>query len=157
MHTVPRIIATRESGLCISKSRNAQEPRLPVAASRLHDSRNCRSRGRLGATGNKLSGTYKISAGPCLGDKGDVTFTRQAGVPTPTPTATPTPTTSPASCAGDCSDLGQVTVEEIVRLASIALGDADLSACPDGIPSGRPVDVVLILQAVNNALKGCPP
>jgi hypothetical protein len=39
---------------------------------------------------------------------------------------------------------------------NIALGNAAPSACPQGIPSGRQVTVTLIVQAVNNALKGCP-
>jgi hypothetical protein len=38
---------------------------------------------------------------------------------------------------------------------NIALGNADATACPNGIPSGAQVDVALILTAVNNALRGC--
>ena len=112
----------------------------------------------LAASGNTLSGPYTISKGACAGQKfskGTVTFTRTAGAPTPTPTATPTPT--PPPCAGDCSGLGQVTVPDLITLARIVLGEAHASACPDGIPSGSQVDVVLITQAVNNTLKGCPP
>ena len=78
-------------------------------------------------------------------------------VPSNTPTATPTSTPLPPSCAGDCSGLGQVTVPDLITLARIVLGEADASACPAGIPSGGHVDVVLITQAVNNAVKGCPP
>ena len=40
-------------------------------------------------------------------------------------------------------------------MANIALGNADATACPNGIPSGAQVDVALILTAVNNALNGC--
>jgi hypothetical protein len=38
---------------------------------------------------------------------------------------------------------------------NIALGNADATACPTGIPSGAQVDVALILTGVNNALNGC--
>jgi hypothetical protein len=77
---------------------------------------------------------------------------------TPQPTLTPTPTGTPTTlptCAGDCNDDGTVTVDEILTLVNIALGNADATACPNGIPSGAQVDVALILTAVNNALHGC--
>ncbi|MFI5398904.1 MAG: hypothetical protein ACHQ9S_25520 [Candidatus Binatia bacterium] len=58
-------------------------------------------------------------------------------------------------CIGDCNGDGHVTVDEILTMVNIALGNAQPSACPDGIPSGGQVNVALILQAVNNALNGC--
>jgi hypothetical protein len=62
----------------------------------------------------------------------------------------------PMACAGDCDATGGVTVDEIVTLVSIALGEAQPSACPHGIPNGTEVDIALIIQAVNNALnEGC--
>ena len=57
-------------------------------------------------------------------------------------------------CAGDCNGDGEVTVNEIITLVNIALGNAGASACPDGIPSGGSVNIALIIQAVNNALSG---
>ena len=66
---------------------------------------------------------------------------------------TVTPTAAP--CVGDCNDDGIVTVDEILTLVNIALGNADATACPNGIPNGAQVDVALILTAVNNALNGC--
>jgi predicted outer membrane repeat protein len=72
---------------------------------------------------------------------------------TPTETAVPTPTVVP--CVGDCNGDGTVPVNEILTLVNIALGNADATACPNGIPSGAQVDVALILTAVNNALNGC--
>jgi hypothetical protein len=48
-----------------------------------------------------------------------------------------------------------VAVDDILVLVNIALGNAEASVCPYGIPSGRQVDVALIIQAVNNALNGC--
>jgi hypothetical protein len=63
---------------------------------------------------------------------------------------------APTHCAGDCDDNGQVTVDELITLVSIALGNAQPSACPHGVPSGgAQVDIALIIQAVNNALGGC--
>jgi len=59
-------------------------------------------------------------------------------------------------CVGDCNGDGQVTVNEILTMVNIALGNADATACPNGIPSGAQVDVALILTAVNHALNGCP-
>jgi DNA-binding beta-propeller fold protein YncE len=58
-------------------------------------------------------------------------------------------------CAGDCNGDGQVTVDEILTLVTIALGNAETSACPSGVPSRAKVNVALITQAVNDALSGC--
>jgi hypothetical protein len=61
----------------------------------------------------------------------------------------------PIACVGDCNNDGTVTVDEILTMVNIALGNADVTACPNGIPSGAQVDVALILTAVNNGLNGC--
>ena len=61
----------------------------------------------------------------------------------------------PQACTGDCDGTGTVAVNDLITLASIALGNANVSACPHGIPSGTAVDISLIIQAVNNALSGC--
>lgn len=74
---------------------------------------------------------------------------------TSTPSETPTPTLPRNVCVGDCDGNGQVTVDELLTLVNIALGNAPPSACPHGVPSGASVDVALIIQAVNNALNGC--
>jgi len=58
-------------------------------------------------------------------------------------------------CIGDCHGDGQVTIDGLLTLVDIALGRAQLSACPHGIPSGALVNIVVILQAVSNALNGC--
>jgi len=57
-------------------------------------------------------------------------------------------------CAGDCDGTGSVTVDEIITLVNIALGNAQASACQHGVPSGAEVNVALIIQAVNAALSG---
>jgi hypothetical protein len=67
----------------------------------------------------------------------------------------PTPTPTQIGCVGDCDGSGSVTVNKIIVLVNIALGSAQPSACPDGIPSGSEVNVALIIQAVNHALNGC--
>jgi hypothetical protein len=74
---------------------------------------------------------------------------------TPTHTLVPTATPPPPSCTGDCDGSGEVTVNEIITLVNIGLGNAQPSACPHGVPSGTEVDIALIIQAVNNALNGC--
>jgi photosystem II stability/assembly factor-like uncharacterized protein len=58
-------------------------------------------------------------------------------------------------CIGDCAGDGQVTIDEVLTLVNIALGNAQVSACPHSIPSGAAVNVALIIQAVDNALNGC--
>jgi hypothetical protein len=59
------------------------------------------------------------------------------------------------ACVGDCDGTGSVTVDEIITLVNIALGNAAASACPHGVASGADVTVALIIQAVNVALNGC--
>lgn len=62
---------------------------------------------------------------------------------------------SAQSCIGDCDGTGEVTVNELLILVNIALGNAQTSACPHGVLSSAEVDISLIIQAVNNALLGC--
>jgi hypothetical protein len=80
-------------------------------------------------------------------------------VDAPTPTATPsppTPTPTLAVCFGDCSRNTQVTVDEILTMVNIALGNVDVSACmPGDVNHDGQITVDEILTAVNNALNGC--
>ena len=62
----------------------------------------------------------------------------------------------PISCADDCNGDQHLTVDELLTLVNIALGNAQASACPHRIPSGGAVDIALIIQAVNDALTACP-
>jgi hypothetical protein len=74
---------------------------------------------------------------------------------TPTPTVLPTPTATPKPCAGDCNGDGQVTIDEILTLVSIALGNTNVD-CPNGdLNHDEQVTVDEILAAVNAALTGC--
>ncbi len=56
-------------------------------------------------------------------------------------------------CVGDCDGSGAVTVDEILTLVNLALGNG--GQCPNGLPVGVTPDVSLILQAVNHVLSGC--
>jgi predicted outer membrane repeat protein len=100
-----------------------------------------RGYGRPGAGATRCSiGAYEYNAGP-------------SG-------PTPTPTPSASTCVGDCDGSGDVTVNEIITLVTMALGSqTQLSACPHGIPADitdvAQIDVTLIIQAVTNALTGC--
>jgi hypothetical protein len=56
-------------------------------------------------------------------------------------------------CIGDCTDDGMVTIDEVIVLVNIALGEQPLSVCATG--HGATVTVVDLVTAVNNALSGC--
>jgi len=51
--------------------------------------------------------------------------------------------------------VGQVTVNDLINLVNIALGNAAPSACANGTPAGATIDVALLVRAVSNALSGC--
>lgn len=78
--------------------------------------------------------------------------------PTPSPSATPvaTSTPTPMPCVGDCSDDGSVTVDEIITMVNIALGNVSVTTCEagDANQDGQ-ITVDEILTAVNHALNGC--
>ncbi len=59
-------------------------------------------------------------------------------------------------CVGDCDGGGQVTVDEILTMVNIALGNAGVGTCAagDANADGR-IMVDEILTAVHNALNGC--
>ena len=75
--------------------------------------------------------------------------------------AAPSPTIGivPSGCAGDCDRDGTVTVDEIVRLLAMALGNAPLGTCACQACSGQvcvaEIGADCILRAVDNALRGC--
>jgi hypothetical protein len=62
-----------------------------------------------------------------------------------------------ADCVGDCDGGGTVVVSELITGINIALGTAEVSACPsfDADDSGD-VTVAELITAINNALTGCP-
>ncbi len=58
-----------------------------------------------------------------------------------------------ASCVGDCNGSGAVTVDEILTLATMALGNG--GTCANGLPGRLAPNASSILQAVNHALNDC--
>jgi hypothetical protein len=71
-------------------------------------------------------------------------------------TPPPTATESTASCVGDCDGNGSVTVDEIIRGVSIALGTISVDECRAFDVNGDgAVTVDEVVQAVNGALGGC--
>jgi predicted outer membrane repeat protein len=61
----------------------------------------------------------------------------------------------PPACMGDCNGNGQVTVDEILTMVNIALGNT-VTACDAGDANhDGQITVDEILTAVNNALNGC--
>ena len=77
---------------------------------------------------------------------------------TPTPSSTSTPTLTPTRlpCAGDCNADGMVSVDELVTLAAVALGDAPLATCERGdVDHNGKISVEEVVVAVNKLLHGC--
>jgi hypothetical protein len=65
--------------------------------------------------------------------------------------------TASAACVGDCGGDRSVTVDEIISMVSIALGNAAVEECDAGDANiDGQITVDEILAAVNNALNGCP-
>jgi len=61
-----------------------------------------------------------------------------------------------AWCTGDCDENGHVTVSQIIVMVRIALGGANVSACPAGDTNNDgTITVEEILAAVRYALSGC--
>lgn len=71
------------------------------------------------------------------------------------PTATVTPI--PAVCVGACTMTNIVSVNDLLTVIEIAAGRRPLSDCPSANPNGdQQVSLDEVLQAVTNALEGCP-
>jgi len=69
-----------------------------------------------------------------------------------TPTATPTP----VPCVGDCGRDGAVTVDELLIMVNIALGNSPAAQCAAGDANlDGQITIDEILRAVNDALVGC--
>jgi protocatechuate 3,4-dioxygenase beta subunit len=76
--------------------------------------------------------------------------------PPPTATAPPSPTKMPSDCAGDCSNDGTVTVDELVRGVNLSLGTPSGEQCAAFDRDGnRLVTIDELVAAVNGALGGC--
>lgn len=107
------------------------------------------------------SNTPTASATPTQTPTRTPTFT--AGTSTATATSTPTPTKSATitatpslACVGDCNGNGSVTVDEVLTLVNIALGNTPVTSCRAGDANhDNEITVDEILAAVNHALNGC--
>jgi hypothetical protein len=68
-----------------------------------------------------------------------------------------TPSATPRPCVGDCHDTGEVTVDGLIIMVNISLGNTPVSACPAGDANGDGQNAIdAIILAVNNSLGGCP-
>jgi hypothetical protein len=78
---------------------------------------------------------------------------------TSTGTATGTPTATLAAapiCQGDCNGDGQVTIDELLLIVNVALGDSPASGCPAAEASKQGgVSINEVLGAVNSSLNRC--
>jgi cysteine-rich repeat protein len=60
------------------------------------------------------------------------------------------------TCVGDCAGDGDVTIDELLTMVNIALGNSALSECQAGDARGdRAITIDEIIAAVNVALNGC--
>ncbi len=71
-------------------------------------------------------------------------------------TPTPTDTAVPIVCGGDCEGDGKVTINDLIRAVSIALGATPIDRCrsADQNRDGR-LSISELIQAVRAALDGC--
>jgi hypothetical protein len=61
-----------------------------------------------------------------------------------------------ALCGGDCNGNGRVSVDELVTGVRVTLGEADVAECPAIFCDSGPLQIQCIVDAVGNALRGCP-
>ncbi|MFN8640849.1 MAG: hypothetical protein U0802_04010 [Candidatus Binatia bacterium] len=62
-----------------------------------------------------------------------------------------------AQCVGDCNGDGMVAINELIIGVNIALGSAQVSACPSfDVNNNGEVAINELITAVNNALGSCP-
>ena len=63
-----------------------------------------------------------------------------------------------AVCVGDCDHNSSVSIDELLEMVNVALGNLSVHACDFGDANGDgQITVDEILAAVQNALVGCPP
>ena len=83
------------------------------------------------------------------------------GIPSPAPTDTPTtpaatPTAPALGCTGDCNGNGAVTIDELMQLIDISLGQIAVATCPSGDVNGDGmIEINELIIAVGNSLQGC--
>jgi len=88
----------------------------------------------------------------CVGSTCSGTFQISINGASPTPSPTP----SEPTCSGDCNGDHEVTVNELITMVNITLGNTDLSVCTAGdADSNGEITITEIITAVNKALGGC--
>jgi hypothetical protein len=66
-------------------------------------------------------------------------------------------TSGQAVCVGDCDGSGDVSINELITMVDIALGNQSVSACTAGdADNSGTIEINEIITAVNSALNGCP-
>jgi hypothetical protein len=60
-----------------------------------------------------------------------------------------------ASCEGDCNGDGRVSVDELIHLINIALGNQMIDDCADFEDGCGDLDVLCPFKPLVNALQGC--
>ena len=62
-----------------------------------------------------------------------------------------------AQCAGDCNDDGEVSINDLIAVVNVSLGEMPMSACPsaDTPPTDGRVTIEEIVRSVHDALFGC--
>lgn len=102
---------------------------------------------------NRLRGHHRREASGLLRRISGLSVAARLAIVGITLSALPVPA---QSCIGDCDGSGQVTVDEILRAVSIALGAARASECTRADDNGDGVVTVdEIVNAVTAALRGC--
>lgn len=105
-----------------------------------------------GVTGTATATTTLTATGP-LPPTGTATATAvESAAATSTATAT-----AGVPCPGDCNGSGEVTIDELIRMVNIALGNQPVSNCLAGDVDGNgTIAINEIVTAVNAAINGCP-
>ncbi|HVO27887.1 MAG TPA: choice-of-anchor Q domain-containing protein, partial [Candidatus Margulisiibacteriota bacterium] len=94
------------------------------------------------------AGDGPVCAGAPVNDLDQRGFARPgAGLTTCSIGAYEADVTAPVVCPGDCDASDGVTVDEIITLVNIALGDEQPSACLHGVPEGAAVEIALIIHS----------
>jgi hypothetical protein len=110
--------------------------------------------------GFPLSGTITMIGSEAVNivfTRSEDTLTLDTAIPSDVNAGTTiTAIVTPRECMGDCGGDGSVSLDEILTMVNMALGNLPVSGCEaaDGNGDGQ-ITVDEILQAVRNALNGC--
>ncbi|HSP97965.1 MAG TPA: hypothetical protein VL049_12055 [Candidatus Dormibacteraeota bacterium] len=100
----------------------------------------------------------ELDAGSDPADPASTPENSTTPTPTETPTseATPTATGPPLACPGDCNGDSEISIDELMRGVTIALGSQPVADCPAFDRNGDgAVTIDELLRAVGTTLAGC--